>query len=149
MTAALPFMTVKGRRHVQAVARDGRGDDRRLGMLLLVNPNDENDVVYVGTLGGVTFPEETIAAVGHATHIAPVLVHRGEGYASLSKIALEYEGGGEMTWDTPDWRMDRDAKLRGMDARQRGCVRDSASGVAHRGGVDDPWTATRCRSKVR
>ena len=92
VTVALPFMTVSK----DATFKQWRGMDVATTgdweCSLLINPNDENDVVYVGTLGGVTFPEETIAAVGHATHIAPVLVHRGEGYASLSKIALEYEG---------------------------------------------------------
>ena len=92
VTAAYPFLTVSK----DATFKQWRGMDvastGEWECSLLVNPNDENDVVQVGTLEGVTFPQETIAAVGHATHVAPVLVHRGAGYASLSKIALEYEG---------------------------------------------------------
>lgn len=59
---------------------------------LLVDPNEEANTVTVGSLSGVTFPEEVAGLVGHATHVAPVLTHQGTGYASLSKVALEYEG---------------------------------------------------------
>jgi len=59
---------------------------------LLVDPNEEANTVTVGALSGVTFPEEVAGLVGHATHVAPVLTHQGTGYASLSKVALEYEG---------------------------------------------------------
>lgn len=57
---------------------------------LLIDPNDEANEVQIGDLEGVTWAEEAVLAVGHSTHIAPVLVHRGAGYASLSKIGLHY-----------------------------------------------------------
>jgi hypothetical protein len=57
-----------------------------------VDPNDENEYVTVGEMNGFTFSQEAIAAVGHATHIAPVFTHQGAGYASLSLVALEYDG---------------------------------------------------------
>lgn len=59
---------------------------------LLIDPNNENNYVTVGEMAGVTFSEESIAAVGHATHVAPVFTHQGEGYASLSLVALEFDG---------------------------------------------------------
>lgn len=92
VTAALPFIsaskaaTFKQWRAMDIAAR-GTWD-----CTLLVDPNDENQVVHVGSMTGVTFSDETEAGVGHATHLAPVLTHQGSGYASLSQIALEYEG---------------------------------------------------------
>lgn len=61
----------------------------------LVDPNDETETVRgtVGELEGVTFQEEENAAMGHFTHIAPVLERVGAGYASVSKITLYYKGG--------------------------------------------------------
>lgn len=92
VTCALPFMAA-GK---DATFKQWRGMDiastGEWNCTLLVNPDDENEYVDIGALSGVTFPQETISSVGHCTHIAPVLVHRGAGYASLSKVALEYEG---------------------------------------------------------
>lgn len=59
---------------------------------ILVNPNDENEYIEIGDLEKVTFHEEGIAMPGHVTHIAPVLTHQGEGYASVSQIAIETDG---------------------------------------------------------
>ena len=92
VTCALPFMAA-GK---EATFKQWRGMD--IGATgtwtchLLTNPNDENEFVDIGTLSGVTFSEEGISGVGHCTHIAPVLTHQGAGFASVSKIALEYDG---------------------------------------------------------
>lgn len=92
VTAGLPFLaaskaaTFKQWRGMDIAAR-GAWD-----CTLLVDPNDETQTVHVGELQGVTFNDATVAAVGHRTHVAPVLTHQGAGYASLSQIALEYEG---------------------------------------------------------
>lgn len=92
VTAAYPFVTAgKDASFKQWVGMDMAGSGA-WDVTLLVNPNDENEYVDLGTLEGVTFPEELASLVGHATHVAPVLVHQGAGYASLSKLALEYEG---------------------------------------------------------
>ena len=92
VTAAYPFVTAgKDATFKQWVGMDMAGSGT-WDVTLLVNPNDENEYVDLGALSGVTFPEEIAALVGHATHVAPVLVHQGAGYASLSKLALEYEG---------------------------------------------------------
>lgn len=92
VTVALPFMAASK----DATFKQWRGMDiastGAWTVTLLVDPNDDSNTVQIGELEGVTFPEETIGAMGHSTHIAPVLVHRGAGYASLSKVALEYDG---------------------------------------------------------
>ncbi len=92
VTAALPFMAV-GK---DATFKQWRGMDIMATgaweVTLLPDPNNENYEIQVGEMEGVTFSDETVGAIGHCTHIAPVLVHRGAGYASLSKVALEYDG---------------------------------------------------------
>lgn len=59
----------------------------------LVDPRDESQTIDVGLLEGVTYPSENIALPGHVTHIAPRLVHRGAGFASLSNLAIYWQGG--------------------------------------------------------
>lgn len=92
VTAGLPFLsggkpgtfkTVKG----MDIASTGQWDCR-----LLVNPNDENAFINLGTLEGVSFPEDGIPVDAHTTHIAPVLTHQGPGFASLSQIAIHTDG---------------------------------------------------------
>lgn len=95
VVAALPFLSggkpgtfknVKG----MDIASTGEWNCK-----LLVNPNDESEYVDIGDLEGVTFPEDGIAVGAHTTHIAPVLTHQGEGYASLSQIAIYTDGAEE------------------------------------------------------
>lgn len=92
VTAALPFMAV-GK---EATFKQWRGIDisatGEWDVTVLVDPEDEAQEVQVGDISGVTMPDEGIPWFAHATHVAPVLVHRGAGYASLSKVVLEYEG---------------------------------------------------------
>jgi len=92
VTAALPYLSASK----VATFKQWRGMDiasrGTWNCTLLVDPNDETQYVDVGELSGVTFNDETVAAMGHRTHVAPVLTHQGDGYASLSQIALEFEG---------------------------------------------------------
>jgi hypothetical protein len=92
VTAGLPFLsggkpgtfkTVKG----MDIASAGEWECK-----LLVNPNDEAEYINLGTLSGVSFPEEGISVEAHTTHIAPVLTHQGAGAASLSQIAIHTDG---------------------------------------------------------
>lgn len=55
---------------------------------LLVNPEDVNDFIDIGTLSGNTFIQEDIGAVGHSTYVAPLFTHRGSGAASISQFAI-------------------------------------------------------------
>lgn len=57
-----------------------------------IDPRDVNNVVHCGSLDGVTYPDGNIGAVGHCTHIAPRLLHKGDGYASLSSVTVHFEG---------------------------------------------------------
>lgn len=58
----------------------------------LVDPNDENQVVNLGEYDGVTFTKPDWAGEVSTTHIAPHMTFAGEGPASLSLLALYYEG---------------------------------------------------------
>lgn len=64
----------------------------------LMSPNDLGQHVDLGTNEGVTFPEANWGGVGHATHVAPKLVHHAAGAAaSVSQLALYYQGAEEST----------------------------------------------------
>lgn len=92
VTAALPFLSggkpgtfkqING----WDIAAEGKWNTK-----LLVNPKDENEYIDVGDIDGFSFDAENTPVPGHCTHIAPLLVHQGEGAASLSKIALYTDG---------------------------------------------------------
>lgn len=93
VTASLPYVAAGKEAHF----KQWRGMDISAtgtwACSLLVDPSDTTNSqrVYIGDLTGVTFSEETIASIGHCTHVSPRFMHQGDGYASLSKIALEYD----------------------------------------------------------
>lgn len=58
---------------------------------VLIDPNDETQEVNIGELTKVTFHEEAAPAVGHTTHMAPVLTNQDLGPASLSMLALYFD----------------------------------------------------------
>lgn len=62
-----------------------------------VNPNNLDELIQMGTNVGVTFPEANWQGLGEVTHVAPVLTNTEAGYASLSQLALYYQGGEEST----------------------------------------------------
>ena len=55
---------------------------------VLVNPNDENDFVDLGTISGCTFLDPNTAGVGHVTHMAPEFINEAAGPASISRFAI-------------------------------------------------------------
>ena len=59
---------------------------------LRIDPNDLNQVVQMGENEGFTYSDPAWAAVGHCTHISPLLTNSSSGYASLSKLSIFYEG---------------------------------------------------------
>lgn len=61
----------------------------------LVDPSDLTQKVSVGEMDGFTFLDANTGALGYTTHIAPRLVHRGAGYASLSSVAVYFLPGAE------------------------------------------------------
>ncbi len=62
---------------------------------MLTNPRNLFEKIECGELDGVTLSQENIGAVGHFTHVAPTLRHMGAGYASLSSVAIHFQGGEE------------------------------------------------------
>lgn len=62
---------------------------------LLTNPNNITEYVDYGVLENVTTFEADISGGGFFTHVAPRLVHRGAGYASISSVIVHFEGGKE------------------------------------------------------
>jgi hypothetical protein len=59
---------------------------------MLVNPNDEEEYIDIGTIDDVSFHKENSAAGAHATHFAPTLVHQAAEYASISQFAIHNDG---------------------------------------------------------
>lgn len=92
VTVQLPFLTAGKPGHFKAwtgmdVAATGTWEAS-----VLVDPNDEDVEENIGEFDGVTFDGEQASHWTHKTHIAPKLVNEEEGYASLSNLALYYQG---------------------------------------------------------
>lgn len=89
---AMPFLAVGKPGHYKTVKGLDVACEGEWDMQVLVNPRDEDEYVDGGTLDGFSFNEQNMGALGHATHVAPVLVHEAPGAASLSQIAIHYDG---------------------------------------------------------
>ena len=92
VTVQLPFMTAGKPGHFKGwtgadVAATGTWE-----MDLLVDPNDTAVKEYIGEFDGVTFGGEEAGHWSHHTHVAPLLTNNDIGYASLSNLALYYQG---------------------------------------------------------
>jgi len=59
---------------------------------LLVDPNDLDVEEHCGTLDGVTFGNAFAGHASHHTHIAPRLRNETAGYASVSNVAVYFQG---------------------------------------------------------
>jgi hypothetical protein len=91
-TLALPYMNAgKPADNKQWLGMDmsAIGD---WNLKLLTNPRDESECVHLGRVDGITWDLENIGAMGHFTHVAPVLESVGDGPASVSSIAIHYHG---------------------------------------------------------
>lgn len=64
-----------------------------------INPNNAllDEPVVMGEYTGVTFSQPDWVSVGSSTHIAPLFTHELAEYASLSIVALYYQGAEEST----------------------------------------------------
>lgn len=93
VTLAMPYLSSGKPGHYKAAKGVDVAAEGEWTMTLLVNPRDENEYVDAGTIEGFTFNEQNIGALGHVTHVAPVLVHEAAGAASVSQVAAHYEGG--------------------------------------------------------
>lgn len=90
VTLALPFLTSgKPGTFKQWTGMDIAAEGE-WNCTLLVNPNDEDEFVDLGTLEDVTWNEQNIGAAAHATHVAPVFTNTSSGAASISQVALHY-----------------------------------------------------------
>ena len=58
---------------------------------ILVDPNDNNAFIDVGTIAEATYPDGRAAATGSTTHFAPKLVCRKAGPATISDLVVHYE----------------------------------------------------------
>lgn len=59
---------------------------------LLTNPANINEALHCGTIEGFSINQPNIGASGHFTHVAPLLTHQGDGYASISSVIVHFEG---------------------------------------------------------
>lgn len=92
VTAQLPFLTagkVATRKQFKGVDIGATG---AWTMSFLTNPKNESEKVNCGTLDGITYSEDNIGALGHFTHVAPLLTHQGDGYASISNVTVHFSG---------------------------------------------------------
>jgi len=92
VTLSMPFLA-GGKpatyKQIKAVDIAARGT---WSVKLLVNPNDENEYVDCGEISGVTYNLANVGAVGHATHIAAVMVNEDDGAASVSQFVIHNDG---------------------------------------------------------
>lgn len=92
-TLELPFLTASK----PGSAKDFEGIDiSAMGewdVKVRVNPRDETQVVNVGRLEGVTFPEEGVGSAARSHYLAPVMTSRGSSRATVSQISLWYDDG--------------------------------------------------------
>lgn len=92
VTAQLPYLTagkVATRKQFKGVDIGATGV---WNMSFLTNPKNESEKVNCGTLDGITYSEDNIGALGHFTHVAPLLTHQGDGYASISNVTIHFSG---------------------------------------------------------
>lgn len=62
---------------------------------MLVDPRNLSRSVNIGTLSGVTTNDLGAAGFADTTHIAPKLINRSSGYASLSQVMVTFQGTSE------------------------------------------------------
>ena len=92
VTAQLPFLNAGKPGHYKQIQGVDQAATGTWHVDLLVDPDDEDVIEHVGDLDGVTFSKEFAAHASRHTHVAPKLTHEGEGFASLSNLAIYYEG---------------------------------------------------------
>jgi hypothetical protein len=91
-TLGLPFLAMSKVGH----AKDLKGVDiaatGEWAVDLLVNPNKETEHVLAGDLEGVTYDGAGTGVGAHVHFVAPVLTSKGDGYASVSKVTVYFDG---------------------------------------------------------
>jgi hypothetical protein len=87
-TLELPFFDMRKAGH----AKDFNGLDIIASgdwdVKLRVDPNNENNVVNIGRLSGVTYQNAAAAAVGQCHFAAPVLTSVGKTASSVSQVTI-------------------------------------------------------------
>lgn len=94
VTAQLPFFSAKKHGTYKEIEGIDIAATGKWTMTLLVDPNNPTTSasVQIGQIDGFTYQQDNIAALGHFTHIAPLLVNQDAGYASLSNVTMYYQG---------------------------------------------------------
>lgn len=95
VTAQLPFLTGGKPASYKQIHGVDMSSEGSWNFSMLVNPRNLSEKVECGALNGVTLTEANISAIGHFTHVAPTLTHMGVGYASLSNVAIHFQGSNE------------------------------------------------------
>lgn len=93
VTCWIPFLSMKKDgtyKHLLGVDIAATND---WDMELLVDPNDLTQISPIGSMPGVTYGLDDVGVVGHYTHISPRLTCQQDGFASLSKVSLFFDGG--------------------------------------------------------
>lgn len=92
VTAALPFLSGGKPGTVRNIEGFDVSAAGSWNAKIYVNPNDENEYIDVGDIEDVTWMQDGIAVPGSSSLMAPELIHRGEGYASLSQVGIYTDG---------------------------------------------------------
>ena len=58
----------------------------------LVDPNNENAYVQVGTIDGITYSQTDIIFPGRTTHVAFNMTASGAGAATISNVTVHTDG---------------------------------------------------------
>ncbi len=89
----LPFLSSSKPAHFKGYCGFDIASQNVWEVSALVDPNDADKEVAIGTLYGSTYsgPAVKMALAGNQTHIAPRLICRKAGYASISSLAIHYD----------------------------------------------------------
>jgi len=91
-TLELPFMTAGKVGHAKQIEGIDIACSGEWNVKLLIDPRDETQYVEVGDIDGISYQADGNGALGDAHHVAPKLVSTGDGYASVSKVTVYFEG---------------------------------------------------------
>lgn len=88
----LPFLNAKTPATIKTLRGYDMAGTNTWEVEIAFDPNQEDKTISVGRIDKVTFGEAAIAIPGRASMVAPKLVCRKAGAATISMLAIHYEG---------------------------------------------------------
>lgn len=90
VTIQLPFLDAKKPANFKELLGINLDCSGTFDIQILVDPNDLNQIVHIGSVTDMTYTDENIDAVGDTTHFAPKLTSTQAGEVTLSNFAVHY-----------------------------------------------------------